>query len=269
MATRVEKAIAYHLLRKVYFENTFLAYAAQVFQKLEPVIGGPLRMSLPVDALETEEPPLADTDFVKSESERYCVAVQQNHYIVSQFMTRYPTTMDIENGLADWGKDASLLLNNSVTSNTHATNGIASAQLQTTDLQLSQTGALLALYKPYIDIKEPPQSKFTPLEKGINIFQDILNAMAIELTGVCSHSGVNKYTKAKDIKTVVESRITTANRVWVSTPRTPETLNMKSVLDYVIANIESANTLSTLTTLGSYIDANVEQLPLVRRWWRL
>lgn len=102
--------------------------------------------------------------------------------------------------------------------------------------------------------------------KYVNIINDLLDAASYSLHGVNPDNGTALGETDEQIKIRVRGYLIQVPR-FKRDSFTPELLTdynqMKAVADYVLANLE----IIPLNDLGTYIDSNVEKLPLMRRNW--
>jgi hypothetical protein len=246
--------------------NWWLLDTSQILQQKDPATQDPLQMKDPNDP---EGPTIPATfEFVQTEVVRFAGVVEKKRHAVSEFLTRFTDTTAINAGLAEQQATRIAVDIDVVSLGTHKASIDNVVAISPTETSFRQAGELLSLYSPEVDA-DPNPNIISLRDRGINAFQDLLNAIAIELTGVCSALGITRYTTVQDIKRIVNGRISTAKQAWSKTPKTPETQGMKTVLDYVDGEIGSTQTVNDLTALGQYVDSQVPQLPLVRRWWNL
>jgi len=128
-------------------------------------------------------------------------------------------------------------------------------------------GDLLSLYRGQTPFVADPDDV---LDEGFRMeiaFQDLVNAMAFELRGVCSYDGSVKYKTVQQIHSVVWARVGAARNVLLNVPDSTRANSVVKVFRYVEKSLLDATTKDELRTLSEYIDLRVAQLPLVRRWW--
>ena len=129
------------------------------------------------------------------------------------FLTKYPGTTEVTNGLAAWVVTKPQVDSDLASINTLGQNASDSMALQVSEVDLKTTGELLYLYKPQMERHVEPNLIPFP-ERKTNAYQDLLNAACLNLQGLDSDTGTAKYTTVADIKAVVNVRIKTAEMGW-------------------------------------------------------
>lgn len=269
MATRQEKLLGYQLVLFVSVANSRLIDTGLVMQKLNPDTLEELKeLSNPADPLSLDEKP-ASIDYVKFVGTKYLNASTQHNSAADEFLQRYQDMDKIAAGLATWNVTSTQVTNDISSVKTIAPTASDALILQVAENDLDESGKLLCTYSPQMVRDVDPNPVQIPMpERRINSFQDLLNAISINLTGRCSDTGAMIYPTVADRLTRVNKRVNTAKIFWQThVPQTSESLEIKAVLDYVENELKSVSTEKDCTIIGEYIDTHVSKLPLTRRWW--
>lgn len=174
---RNREIIGFGLIRRTNKINRAIYTSHHYLRRIDPV--GKVELH---DSLEgIKERVAADMELVAVEKTR-----------VDGFVTHYPVQPDIDNGLNLWQSTrAQLMADLSATAAHRATVMSAlSSALSTGDLETC--GNQLKSYTPSLSREVSPIEYLDTTQFYINEFQDLLNAMALELQGRCSYSGAYK-----------------------------------------------------------------------------
>lgn len=267
MGIREERLIGYQLINKINMGNEVLYRSSQILQKINPNTGQPLKvpggtMSNPVM---DQEPSIED---LKTLNNTNIIIVElEVEQRAKGFLDRYSNIQQITKGLQLFNttlSDLNLDKDNIISDK----NSIKSSVLSAINLSALETIGLSLENRTERVIKQVTPSNDLPLnEQQITIYQNLCNAIAFNLAGLSCYTGVSKHKTVADIKEIVEARIYTAELHWRNCPTTTETLNIQAVFNYVKQQLPLVNDLNNLSDLSEYVNSQVEQLPVVGRWW--
>lgn len=269
MATREEKLLGYQLVLFMSIANSRLIDTGLIMQKVNPDNLEELKEPVyPENPLSLDEKP-ASIDYVKFVSTKYLTASTNHNSAADEFILRYQDMDKISAGLTTWNVSSTQVTNDISSVKTIAPTVSDALVLQVTEEDLDESGKLLCTYSPQMVRDVDPNPVQIPTEERmVNSFQDLLNAISINLSGRCSDTGAIIYPTVADRMTRVNKRVDTARNFWqIHVPQTSESLSMKAVLDYVENELKNISTEKDCTILSEYIDAQVPKLPLTRRWW--
>jgi hypothetical protein len=182
-----------------------------------------------------------------------------------EFLGRFPDPELVVSSLKHFNVQASDVVRDKDEILTHTPNARNVVALVDDKPTLKRNGDLLSLYKERVTLHIDPET-ISQEYTAVNIYQDLLNAAAFELKGICSYRGEPYYHTVKERRDIVDVRFHTAEQI--NLPDTAEVRCMEEVARYVTDNLPTAQTLDDLAALGVYIDSHVPQLPLLRRWWQ-
>jgi len=273
MNTRILRLIGYQLLNKANIGNYVMYDTACVLQKRNPVTLEPLTVSR--SANNPDKPDLMLKGFEPSVDE-IKVLVSNNTGIVETevdtraklFLANYGNYDHIVDGLAffnttlaDVNADVTSIIADKDTALTNT-----SASISFTDL--AQHGKEFDHRTERVTRMVDPDMDLPLIEQRITTYQDLLNAIAFNLAGQSSATGMAEREDFPDRLGQVNRRIRTCEIFWDKyMPVTEETQGMKAVLDSVVAQVKSAKDNKAMLAISEYINTNIDQLPLVRRWW--
>jgi len=264
MATREEILVGYQLINKVNTGNDCLDNSACFFRGLSPRT----RDSLIVQEKEggiTRKPTLNE---LKHFTECDCAVVDEEvETRLQKFLLGFHDNQTIKRGLQYFRTQRWAVDGDKEEILTH-TPRIRTVNALVSDFNgLKANGDLLSTYAGKVELFVDAKIHIPREQRKVTSYQDLLNAIAIELQGMCSYSGKIKYKTAKEVKEIVEGRLRVAEKVVRSCPDTQEVRSMSAVVRYIKRNLDVTVSLSDLSSLGEYVDSKVSQLPLVRRWW--
>lgn len=133
--------------------------------------------------------------------------------------------------------------------------------------ELRPHGELLKLYKEWVELVVNPTDHIPREEGVVTATQNLLNAMAYELKGICNYTGELRYKTVEDRKRIVNGRLAPAWDLIKKCPDTRETREFSKVINMVTEGLIEAKTKADLNTLSDHINYNVKQLPILWRWW--
>lgn len=263
---REQNLIGYQLINKTNIAGFCLLDTNKLLRWLDPVTEEPLMIWTQVS--EPENPKLipADVDGVKRLINVCSDIIQTEGGMVSEFCNRYQSLSDINAGLQQFTV-TKLQVDDDISMTKTTKDALeVSIALETKENKINLLADSFIDWTPSVK-KVVQVNEISQYEQTINTFQDVLNAMAFELQGKNSYSGELHGLAFEQLKKQTESRLRTANRLWGQTPQTVETEGFKTSLEYLGKEFPDAVSLDDYKALGGYIDSNIPQLPLVRRWW--
>lgn len=132
---------------------------------------------------------------------------------------------------------------------------------------LRANGELLSLYKETVELHVLAAKHLPPEQHIITVYQDVLNAISLELQGLCSYNGNFRYPDFEERKELTLSRLRVTDQVYPNLPDTAETRGFRAAQLATQGAITEAKTTQDLEAIGISLASNVPQLPLLRRWW--
>jgi len=266
MATRIEALVGYQLIGQINIGNEMIYHTSCQMKRLRPYELTPLKYnpSTPGSIVAQRDATVDDIkEYVNTNVAILDLEVEER---LGGFLQNYLNAQDVTNGLQHFNVTQIDLDADRTALTSHNTGIKGAAALSNTFQALETYGNTLSLYKEKVELHVTPDD-LSLYDRRITTYQDLLNAMAFELRGLSSYTGETKYKTVKDIKGIVNSRIQTAENFWSLVPNTQETQDMQTVLNNLKGDLLTATTLQELEALGVYVDTQVPQLPLVRRWW--
>ena len=132
---------------------------------------------------------------------------------------------------------------------------------------LRANGELLSLYKETVELHVLGSVHLPREQHIITVYQDVLNAVSLELQGLCSYNGELRYPEFTERKELALSRLSLTDAIYKDLPSTAETRGFRVAQLAAQGAIIEASTIQDLTTIGLDLVTKVPQLPLLRRWW--
>jgi len=270
MATREEILLGYQLIEKMNVGNAVTWGSSCFFRELHPDSLEELRIVEIPQGGEENKPVerRVRVDDVKTFTEGNCKGVDiEVEKRLAKFLAGFWDRKAVANGLGyfkvtrgDLEGDKDEVLQH--TPNVRNVIGLVP------DLQgMRPSGDLLSLYRERIELEVSPEIHIQKEHNGINALQNLINAMAFELRGICNYTGEEKYHTVEDRLKIVASRMSPAFSLLNRCPLNKEVRGLSRVLKYVSSACGDAKTVDDLTAIGKYIDGKVEQLPILWRWW--
>jgi hypothetical protein len=255
MATREEILIGFQLISKINAGNLSLDNAACTLQWLDARTRD--RINGAYALARVQESVACDCEVVAVEVE---TALQQ-------FIENFVDQEMLVNGLRHFRTDPSDFSEDNNAIQQHTPNVRNVLALVSDEPTLRENGELLSLHQERVDLYVDPLVHFSPEHVRMNILQDLLNAIAFELRGICSATGEEKYPSIEARQSIIKFRMRTAIKAAEACPNNSETRRMVKVLNDIKRNLYDAVVVSDLTLLGDFVDRKIPQLPLIRRWW--
>ena len=132
---------------------------------------------------------------------------------------------------------------------------------------LRANGELLSLYKEAVELHVLAKEHLPREQHIITVYQDVLNAISIELQGLCSYNGDPRYPGFDERKELALARLQVTDMIHKDLPDTSETRGFRAAQLATQDAITEAKTIYDLEAIGKDLNTSVPQLPLLRRWW--
>jgi hypothetical protein len=132
---------------------------------------------------------------------------------------------------------------------------------------LKTNGELLSLYKEDVALHVTARIHLPVEEHIITVYQDVLNAITIELQGFNSHSGDLLGLSFDERIAGLNSRLRVATAIQRELPDTAEVRGFITHQEYVAKELLDAVNRYDLEAIGIQLATRVPKLPLLRRWW--
>jgi hypothetical protein len=134
---------------------------------------------------------------------------------------------------------------------------------------LKINGELLSLYKEDTALEIDSEVHLTEEERMLLAYQDVLNAIAIELQGQSSYTGAPDLPGFDQRLELVQARLQAADMIIAdsSISTNQEAKSFYKEQQNLSNSIKDAKTVRDLEAMGIALNLKVPQLPLFRRWW--
>lgn len=267
MATFYEILIGCQLIDKINIGNDMIYQTSCHFKRLSPYSLEPLQFFEGAIA----SPSVARTATV----EDIKTLVNVNCEIVTTevdtrlalFLNMYPDTQEIINALQYYNTKYADLEYDLGEIQIHKPNILNVLSLVSTYEGLLNNGNLLGLYSPKIELEINADIALTLDMKRRVSYQDLINCIAFHLKGLCSSTGNVKYKSIESRKEAVNARLETILLQRPLCSSNSDIFDMDVIVTYIQAELPKCNNEKACETLGLYIDTQIPQLPVVRRWW--
>ena len=137
---------------------------------------------------------------------------------------------------------------------------------------LKANGDLLSLYSEDVAEYVRVENSFSQESRMLVAYQDVMNAISLELKGICSYNGGEKFKRFEDRKAIILARLRAAAKIWEMSDLAAmgqDVVRFHQAQKYAQTALRDATTVSDLSALGDYVGTRVPQLPLIRRWWNV
>lgn len=269
MATRQEIQVGHDLIRFAERANKAVLVACSTMQEIHPYTGDPIQYSEPFDGVTT--PSVRDYTIteLKNEADKNFSASVTFKEKVQLFLAKADKKL-VDNGLDYYHQTKTVISSDMALIESAKITFDTSAQLSVSKEDLSTLGGqILPVFNSDIgSVHRPADIRL------INIAHDCLDAISYELQGKNSSTGALVIYDVKRLKALAKSRCNVAIIEAEAAAELPTLLgadiqNIIDIATYVGDNVDNCINLLDLAILGSYIDANLAKLPLVRRHWSL
>ena len=266
MASREEVLIGFQVIRKINQGNAATYNSAYYLMRELPFVGEPLL--IPDEAGENpREPTIEDVITLTSTANK--IANKQIKNLLEAFLQRFNDKKAIKRGVEHFNVSYDSVLRDKEEVLFHTPNVKCVVELLDDFASLHDNGALLSLYDEAVDLYIHPEVHLSKQHQIVNMFQDILNATALELQGICSYNGNLRYPNVESRIPLVESRLRVADKMKKQLPDTQETRSMKRALHTVWESLLDVKEKDDLNNLGIWLAQAIPQLPLIRRHWNI
>jgi len=270
MASREERLIGFQVIEKVNYGND-MVYDSSCHLKFEkPVTGEPLTVLRGNgDGLLTR-PELATVSDVRdfTDNNAKVVSVEVEERLVN-FVKYFNDDRVVDRGLKHFNTERQWVDRDVEEVLIHTPNVKVATTLLDDCAGFKENGNLLGLYNETVDLYVHAELHIDLYDGMLNTVQDVFNAIALELRGLCSYGGWLRYPEFQDRIQLIHSRLRVLSTLKERAPDTVESRGWFKVWRYLDRNIRDAKTVDDLSLLGEYVDRKIAQLPLLRRWWRL
>jgi hypothetical protein len=269
MANRIERLLGYQLVKKAGMGNDMVHHIAQILQRKNPRT---LEMLHLVETDHVNKKLIerdATIDDIKRLSEGSAKIIDlEVDTRLNGFLAAFPDSKLVSKGLQLFKVESSEIDTDRAEIPPKAVVARNACSLSNSFTDLRTVGQQLETYNGMVSLRVQPEAPWLPLEdQRVTTYQDLLNAMAFALKGIRNNSGLPMAGGYEQRLNKTWHHIEAGMWCWEYTPRTPETLGFKAVMDYVEDNMHDIQSEFEAFQLGEYIDSHVAQLPSLRRWW--
>jgi len=173
----------------------------------------------------------------------------------------------IEDSLSEYAVLKSDFLTKVSDIETVATGGISSIAIATNETACAALAPTFVAMT--VGLPEVHPSFLSVKEQSANIANSLLDAVSYILVNVHDFTGAAQVRSTEDIKKISLVKCGTAGRYLEQSGTETDVDTMRTVVEYLEANIPKALDYPALAVLSAYIDSNVEKLIMVRRAWAL
>ena len=265
MGEREDILIGFQIIKKVNLGNTVTENAAAYMKNEMPVTGEPLVIWTNEDEPKVKETEVADIKELTTTTSKIIELEVETR--LEKFLENYPDKAAVARGLQhfnikrpDVDRDVSeVKLHKESVKNVNAL---------VHDFEgLKDNGDLLSLYSEAVELHVDVEIHRSKEHMKLTAYQDVLNAIGLELQGFNSYTGAMQYWDYEDRVAVVQSRLRVAEKISRTLVNSPETRDFETTRKYIQQHLPDTKHIHDLDALAVYLNTRVPQLPLLRRWW--
>ena len=265
MSEREDILIGFQIIKKVNLGNTVTENAAAYMKKEMPVSGEPLVVWTNEDEPKVKETEVADIKELTTTTGKIIELEVETR--LEKFLENYPDKGAVARGLQHFNirrQD----VNRDVSEVKLHKESVQNVNTLVHDFQgLKANGELLALYTEAVELHVDIKIHRSQEHVMLTAYQDVLNAIGLELQGLNSYTGAMQYWDYEDRLAIVQARLRVAKKIGRALADTPETRGFEAARRYIQNHLPDTVHIHDLDALAAYLNTQVPQLPLLRRWW--
>lgn len=265
MAERYDKLIGFQVIQKINLGNHVTYDSASNMLGGCPFTGE--EVVIPQGFYDNDEPLPATIEYVKELNTTNCkIADLEVKTRLVEFIKHYNDDKAINRGLSYFSTKRQHVDRDSEEVLLHTESVKNVNRLINTFPEMNPHGALLSLYSESVDLYI--QARHMEAEHHTtNVYQDLLNALALELMGLNSYTGEPTGWSFQTTLKKAMNKVRLAEMYISRVPYTKEVRGFRAAVYQVQSDLVDAKKLKDLNTIGSYLFRRVPPLPLLRRWW--